>query len=135
MMVKQRKNVILLFLKINLSTTLLMRSSRVELSIDMVIHKGSFKYKRITLFLCFTYTGSCPTKPNLTTPEIVEHFPCRTLYSVRPPYPKHVWDYIKQGLFFTPYPEMHHAIRSRAQKYHILTCHQFWALLPDFANW
>jgi len=23
--------------------------------------------------------GSCPTKPNLTTPEIVEQFPCRTL--------------------------------------------------------
>ena len=32
--------------------------------------------------------GSCPTKPNLTTPEIVDQFPCRTLFvsntSLRP---------------------------------------------------
>jgi len=26
--------------------------------------------------------GSCPRKPNLTTPELVERFPCRTLSSV-----------------------------------------------------
>ena len=52
--VRQGLSVILLFLKINLSTTISMERSRRELSIDMVIHRGIFKNNQITLFPSFT---------------------------------------------------------------------------------
>jgi len=48
------ESVIWLFLKINLSTTISMKRSRRELSIDMVIHRGIVKNNQITLFSCFT---------------------------------------------------------------------------------
>jgi len=32
-----------------------MKRSRPELSDDMVIHRGMFKYNQITLFRCFTF--------------------------------------------------------------------------------
>jgi len=49
MKVEQGKSVIWLFLKINLSTTISMKRSRRELSIDMVIHKKIFENNQITL--------------------------------------------------------------------------------------
>jgi len=53
--VKQGESVIWLFLKINISITISMKRSRQELSIDMVIHWGIFKYKEIALLPCFTF--------------------------------------------------------------------------------
>ena len=47
----QNKSVIWLFFKINLSTTISMKRSRRELSIDILIHRGIFKNNQITLFL------------------------------------------------------------------------------------
>jgi len=46
----ERESVIWLFLKINRSTTISMKRSRRELSIDMVIHWGIFEKKYIALF-------------------------------------------------------------------------------------
>jgi len=43
MEVKQVKSIIWLFLKINLSTTISIKRSRRELSIDVVIHRAIFK--------------------------------------------------------------------------------------------
>jgi len=48
--------VIGLFLKINLSTTLSMKTSRRELSIDMVIYRVIFKNNQTTLFPYFAFT-------------------------------------------------------------------------------
>ena len=44
-----------LFFKINLSTTISMKSSRRELSIDMVVHGRIFKNNQITTFSYFTF--------------------------------------------------------------------------------
>jgi len=55
MKVKQWESVYVFFLKINPSRTLLMKSSRRELSIDMVIQSGIFINNQITLFPCFTF--------------------------------------------------------------------------------
>jgi len=47
------ESVIWLFLKINLSTTISMKRSHREFSIDMVIHTGIIQNNRTQLFLCF----------------------------------------------------------------------------------
>jgi len=54
MKAKDGESVIWLFLKIKLSA-ILMKRSRRELCIDMVIHWGTYKSKQITLFPCFTF--------------------------------------------------------------------------------
>jgi len=67
MKVKQGKGVIWLFMKMNLSTTISMKRSRRELSIDMVIQRGIYKNKHITHLPCSTsiskkglvFTGMC----------------------------------------------------------------------------
>jgi len=52
---KQGKSVIGLFLKINPTSAILMKRSRREPSIDMVILvRGVFKNNQITLFPCFS---------------------------------------------------------------------------------
>ena len=53
MKVKQGENVIWLVLEINLSTTISMKRSRQELSIDMFIQRGIVQNNQITLFSCF----------------------------------------------------------------------------------
>jgi len=58
MELKQGESVISLFLKINLSTTIPMKRSGRELSIDVVIHMGIFKNSQIRLLPCF---ASIPT--------------------------------------------------------------------------
>jgi len=55
MKVKQGERVISLFLKINLSTSISMKRSRRELSIDMVIHRNIFKNNQVKLSPCFTF--------------------------------------------------------------------------------
>jgi len=55
MRVKQEESVIWLFMNIDLPITILIKRSRRELSIDMVIHRGIFKINQITLFPCFTF--------------------------------------------------------------------------------
>jgi len=49
------ESVIWLLFKKNLSTTILMKRSRRQLSTDMVIHSGIFKNNQITLLPCFTF--------------------------------------------------------------------------------
>jgi len=56
MKVKQGESVIWIFLKLNLSTTISMKRSRRELSIDMVIPKGIFENNQITLLLFYPIT-------------------------------------------------------------------------------
>jgi len=51
---KLGESVILLFLKINLSTTISMKRSRPKLFIDMNIHGDIFKNNQIALFPYFT---------------------------------------------------------------------------------
>jgi len=58
MQVKYERNVIGLFLKINLSSGISMKRSRRELSIDMVICRGVYENNQITLFPCFTLITS-----------------------------------------------------------------------------
>jgi len=55
MKVKQGKSVIWLIIKINLTTTILMKRSRRELSIDMLIQGVIFENNQITLFPGFTF--------------------------------------------------------------------------------
>jgi len=43
------------WVKINLLTTMSMKNSRRELSIDMVVLKDIFNNNQITLFPCFTF--------------------------------------------------------------------------------
>jgi len=57
MKVKHEESVFWLVLKINLPTTISMKRSRGELSIDMVIHMGIFKNNQITLFPCLPFIG------------------------------------------------------------------------------
>jgi len=52
---KQGESVIWLFLKKSRSTTISMKRSRRELSIDMVIHWGIFKINQIILLPCLTF--------------------------------------------------------------------------------
>jgi len=66
MKVKERKNVIGLFLKINLSTSMSMNKSRRELSTDMVIRRGIFKDIQITIFPCFNLRPKSGVKLSLT---------------------------------------------------------------------
>jgi len=47
---------VMLFFKINLSTTVSMKISCRELSIGIVIHRGIFKNNQSTLIPCFTFT-------------------------------------------------------------------------------
>jgi len=54
MNVKQGERIILLFLKINLSTVIETKRSRGELSIEKVIRIGIFKNNQFTLSPCFT---------------------------------------------------------------------------------
>jgi len=53
--VKQEESVTGVFLKINLSTTISMKRSRHELSIDMVIHRAIFRNNHFKLFPYFTF--------------------------------------------------------------------------------
>jgi len=53
------------FLRKKLSTTISMKRSRRELSIDMVIHRGIIKNNKIKLFLCFTSIQNAKTMPKL----------------------------------------------------------------------
>jgi len=55
MKVKLEKGVIWLFSKIDLSTTISIKRSRQELSIDMDIHGGIFQNNQMTFFPCFTF--------------------------------------------------------------------------------
>jgi len=71
MKVKQEESVMWLFLKIKPSTTISMKRSRRELSIDMVIHRGIFKNNQITLsrFTFIPKTGvsfHCALRKNVT---------------------------------------------------------------------
>jgi len=45
----------MLFLKINFKTTISLKRSRRELSINMVIDRFIFKNSQITVFSCFTF--------------------------------------------------------------------------------
>jgi len=49
----EKRNLIIFM--INLSTTISMKRSRRELSIDVIIHKGIFNNNQITLFPCFAF--------------------------------------------------------------------------------
>jgi len=55
MKVKQGESVSWLFFTINLSTSMSIKRSRRELSIDMIIQRGIFKNNQIKLFPCFTF--------------------------------------------------------------------------------
>jgi len=55
---KQGEGVIWLSLKINLSTTLSMKKSRRELSIDMIIYRSNYKNNQIRLTVKATVLGN-----------------------------------------------------------------------------
>jgi len=56
------------FLNINLQTTISMKRSLRELSIDMIIQRCIFKYNQISLFPCFTFVPK--TGMGLCVPKI-----------------------------------------------------------------
>jgi len=58
MKVEQGESAMSLLLKINRSTTTSMKTSRRELSIEMVIHRSIFKNNQITHFSCFTFIST-----------------------------------------------------------------------------